>query len=66
VELGPDYVNPPEEKSHLEKPGFMMITQAKYKAIRDAVNRKGRVYAVYTPPRSYLYRDMGGKPAVEE
>jgi hypothetical protein len=44
------YVNPPEEnpeeKSLLEKAGFMMMTQAKYQAIRDAVNRKGRVYGV--------------------
>jgi hypothetical protein len=50
VELAPDYVNPPEEspdeKSTMEKAGFMMMTQAKYQAIRDAVNQKGHVYGV--------------------
>jgi hypothetical protein len=50
VELTPDYVNPPEEspdeKSTMEKAGFMMMTQVKYQAIRDAVNQKGHVYGV--------------------
>jgi hypothetical protein len=50
VDIAPDYVNPPEErpeeKSPMEKAGFMMMTQAKYQAIRDAVNQKGCVYGI--------------------
>jgi hypothetical protein len=52
VELTPDYVNPPEEhpdeKSPMEKAGFMMMTQDKYQAIRSAVNQKGHVYGIAT------------------
>jgi hypothetical protein len=55
VELTPDYVNPPEErpeeKSPMEKAGFMMMTQAKCQAIRDAVNQKGRVYGIWAKVR---------------
>jgi hypothetical protein len=55
VELTPDYVNPPEEhpeeKSPMEKAGFMMMTQAKYQAIRDAVNQRDRVYGISTKVR---------------
>jgi hypothetical protein len=55
VELAPDYVNPPEdrpdEKSPMEKAGFMMMTQAKCQAIRDAVNQKGRVYGIQAKVR---------------
>jgi hypothetical protein len=55
VELTPDYVNPPEkhpeEESPMEKSGFMMMTQTKYQAIRDAVNQKGRVYGIWAKIR---------------
>jgi hypothetical protein len=55
VELTPDYVNPPaehpNEKSPMEKAGFMMMTPAKYQAIRDAVNEKGHVYGVSSKVR---------------
>jgi hypothetical protein len=55
VDITPDYVNPPEEqpeeKSPMEKAGFMMMTQAKYQAIRDAVNQKGRVYGIWAKVR---------------
>ncbi|MDR0637911.1 MAG: hypothetical protein LBG27_03240 [Spirochaetaceae bacterium] len=48
IELTPEYVNPsePGEKSLLEQDGFMMMTPEKYRAIREAVNQKGRVYGI--------------------
>jgi hypothetical protein len=48
MELTPEYVNPPEPgvKSPLEQDGFMMMTTEKYRAIREAVNKKGRVYGI--------------------
>ncbi|MDR1505790.1 MAG: hypothetical protein LBI67_01670, partial [Treponema sp.] len=53
VDLKPEYVNPPEpgETSPMENEGFMMMTQAKYQAIRDAVNQKGHVYGLFTKVR---------------
>jgi hypothetical protein len=55
IDITPDYVNPPEEhpeeKSPMEKAGFMMMTKAKYQAIRDAVNQKGRIYGVWAKVR---------------
>lgn len=48
LELTPDDVNPPEPgaESPLEAGGFMMMTPEKYRAIREAVNEKGRVYGI--------------------
>jgi hypothetical protein len=53
VDLKPEYVNPPEPgvKSPMENEGFMMMSQAKYQAIRDAVNQKGHVYGLFTKVR---------------
>jgi hypothetical protein len=55
IDITPDYVNPPEEhpeeKSPMEKAGFMMMTQAKYQAIRDVVNQKGRAYGIWAKVR---------------
>jgi hypothetical protein len=55
VDITPDYVNPPEEhpeeKSLMEKAGFMMMTQAKYQALRDAVNQKGHIYGIWAKVR---------------
>jgi hypothetical protein len=48
VELLPEDVNPsePGAKSPLEESGYMMLTPAKYKAIKDAVNESGHVYGI--------------------
>jgi hypothetical protein len=48
IKLLPEDVNPPEPgaKSPLEESGYMMMTPAKYSAIRNAVNERGRVYGI--------------------